>query len=177
MLRRGDGASVVVLPGSGGSLAGAAPLISALPPDATVVTVEHPGLDPHHRLAARYVQVVQASFPHPACKLVVLAISLGGQVAPEMAAMLSELDGWAETEINVYMLDSPAIIPAHDTAHHPRLAFRYIQAKRGEEGNAVNWREVLTGGTVYEVDCRHEDLWGECHVGAPEASDDDTPVL
>lgn len=167
MLRRGPGASVVILPGSEGSLAGAAALIGELPQDATVMTVEHPGLDPDHTLAERYVDAVQANLV-PGRKLIVVGISLGGRFAPEMAAMLGRLDAWAHTDMDVYMLDSPASSSSPSSEYavrHPRLAFSYVGAKRGglgsEEGNVAQWKATFAEGKMYEVDCSHADLWGE----------------
>jgi thioesterase domain-containing protein len=166
VLRRGPGASVVILPGSEGSLAGAASLISELPQDATVMTVEHPGLDPDHTLAERYADAVQANLV-PGRKLIVVGISLGGRFAPETAAMLGRLDAWAHTAMDVYMLDSPASSASSEYAvrHHARLAFSYVGAKRGglgsEEDNVARWKATFAGGKMYEVDCSHADLWGE----------------
>lgn len=170
-MRRGPGAAVVILPGSEGSLAGAASLINELPLDATVMTVEHPGLDPDHRLAMRYVHEVQANLL-PVRKLIVVGLSLGGKYAPEMAATLSKLDNWTQTEMDVYMLDSPTSSFDEDAVRTPRLSFSYVAAKRGglgsEENTVAQWKATFTEGKMYEVDCGHTDLWGE--VGSKETA-------
>lgn len=172
VLRRGQGASLVVLPGAEGSLAGAASLISELPQDATVMTVEHPGLDPDHSLVTRYVDAVQAKLV-PSRKLIIVGISLGGPLTSEMAAMLSRLDGWSQTEMDVYMLDSPVTYsPNEEAVRHPRLAFSYVVAKKGglgsQESTVAQWKATFAEGKMYEVDCGHADLWGE--VGSKETA-------
>jgi hypothetical protein len=167
ILRRGRGASIVVLPGSGGSLAGAAPLLRKLPTDKTVMTVEHPGFDPEEGLVSQYANLIRANL-EPSSSLVILAISLGGRYAPKLAAHLRQLDGWRHTKINMYMLDSPVMNRDALSSLKSSLTgmtFGYIGAQRGGLGSdkqtVAQWKAAFPHGELHDVDCRHGDLWGE----------------
>jgi thioesterase domain-containing protein len=171
VLTRGEGASVLILPGSEGSLAGAAPFINRLPQDATVMTVEHPGLDPNQDTVDEYVSGVLTHL-QPSTKLVIVGLSLGGIYAPRVAGMLGQHEDWQNTAIDVFMLDSPGLLDsvfsskaALSSLRHPYLTFNYIGATKGgfanDETVKTQWQATFPGGKMYEVECGHTDLWGE----------------
>lgn len=170
VVQEGKGVTIVCLPGSGGSCAGATTMLRALPQGVTVVALEHQGEDPTVSHLDAYEAAIEPYLT--TSKLLLIGISMGGLSALSLLSRVQE----SSPETRLIILDSPALgqyIDTNDPILQRDLSrcseIVYIGAVTGQLGTDAQVREQWTSLSpnmeMVEMDCGHFDIWGPSHGG------------
>ncbi|KAL9108477.1 MAG: hypothetical protein Q9187_008286 [Circinaria calcarea] len=129
ILQRGSNAvSFVLLPPVGGSCASLHELVRVLPKEATVIALDHPGLDRPgqsplsiDQLVAHYLDALDVHLTSK--KIHFLGASFGGIIAVQASMVLLERKRLLPENIAVVLLDTPALpYPPHEISKTHRCA-------------------------------------------------------
>ncbi len=167
-IRQGNEDSLCIfIPGSGGLLTGAAPLLASLDTDATVLALEHAHVELSEVLINAYTEVVASALEPHIKEVVFVGVSMGGLLAPRLADEI--LKAPAVEQVKIVLLDSPP--PAAQQAQVPECAkieAVYIGAEDGQHSSVQSveqiWTKVLPKMTFHKLRCSHFDIWGESHA-------------
>lgn len=176
VVQRGAGVTVVCLPGSEGSCAGAASLLQALPKDVTIITLEHQGENPSSSHIDAYLDAIVPF--SVSSKLLLVGVSLGGLSALALLTRFHEIGLSSQERVGLVVLDSPPIgktfeeqaawESALSEASTLATAPTYIGAATGQLGTEAlvrdQWQTVFPDMEMHELDCGHFDVWGKSHA-------------
>ncbi|KAH8706253.1 hypothetical protein BGZ61DRAFT_493214 [Ilyonectria robusta] len=169
IVQRGNGVTLVFLPGSEGSSVSAIPLLENLHKGVTILALEHQGKDATSTHVEAYLEAVQ---PHIGSEnLVVVGMSLGGLSALRLTVLLAEFAGVSADSISLIALDSPPIssLSALDQDVISRLnTVVYISAVGGKSDRNLaaeaRWQDLAPATKTHKLDCEHFELWGKSHA-------------
>ncbi|KYK57278.1 amino acid adenylation domain protein [Drechmeria coniospora] len=167
MIQDGQGMTIICLPGTGGSCAGATSLLESLPEGVKILVLEHPG-DPSSDQVEGYVEAVG---PHVASsKMLLVGISAGGLSALHLSAALRTRYNMSMGDIGLVALDSPRIDtwPGLEMGSVGHAAF--IGASAGQMGTdelvRTQWEKAVPGIEMHELACGHVEIWGRCQASS-----------